>query len=258
LVFRFSLKNLDLQMDQAMDRDMRERRQKVYLILGILAVLLAGTPGCGKWQHMPYLTDPLIQAGPPENFVATSDYTLARKRIAILPFRVPAQVTDVSYSITEVFYRQLLEQRPFMTVARVYDNYNTVAEAQKLAKAQGADLFMLGEVPYFLDSGATGRSGIQIDLKIVETATGFTLWYLSDNIMAEPAPIIDLWVTETKPKPGPSVYYLVDTLSARICKTVLKNLQPPEQVANTRTPSNQNKPLCPTPCPAQPPYSQTR
>ncbi|RJR45987.1 MAG: hypothetical protein C4567_02735 [Deltaproteobacteria bacterium] len=239
-------------MDNAMDRDKQKRqkrRQQFFLTWVVLAGLLTGTVGCGSWQHAPYLTDPKIQAGPPENFVTTSDYTMARKRIAILPFRVPAQVTDVSYSITEVFYRQLLEQRPFLTVARVYDNYNTVAEAQKLAKAQGADFFMMGEVPYFLDSGATGRSGIQIDLKIVETATGFTLWYLSDNIMAEPAPIIDLWVTETKPKPGPSVYYLVDTLSERMARTVAKNLQPPDpQMAYSGdNRSNQNKPLCPTP-----------
>jgi TolB-like protein len=242
-------------MDKAMDRDKKARRQKVYLILGILAGLLAGAAGCQKWQHLPGLTDPTIQVGPPENFVTTSDYTLARKSIAILPFRVPTQVTDVSYSITEVFYRQLLEQRPFLGVIRGTEYYGNLAEARKMAKTLGADLFVMGEVPYFLDSGATGRSGIQIDLKVVETATGHTLWYKSDNIMAEPAPIIDLWVTETKPKPGPSVYYLVDNLSKRMCKAMLKDIQPPvEQAANSGNKSaaqnKSNKSLCSsTPCP---------
>jgi hypothetical protein len=62
----------------------------------------------------------------------------------------------------------------------------------------------------------------------VETKTGQTVWYLSDNIMAQPAPMMDLWVTETKPKPSPSIYFLVDTLAARMSLTLLRDLQPPD------------------------------
>lgn len=226
-----------LQMERVMAYQ-KGRREKVYLWLGILAGILLGLGGCASGDYFgigntPGLTEPKIQAGPPENFVTSRNYALRRSRIAVLPFRVPAQVTDVSYSITEVFHRQLLEQRPFLGVIRVYEYYNTLGDAQKLAKAQGADLFLVGEVPYFLDSGTTGKSGIQIDLKVVETSTGHTLWYLSDTISAQPAPIIDLWVIETKPKPSPSIYFLVDALSERMCQALLRDLLPPEnQAAN--------------------------
>jgi hypothetical protein len=149
-------------------------------------------------------------------------------------------VWDVSYPLTEVFHRQLLEKRPFLGVVRVTEYYNTLADAQRLAKAQGAELFLMGEVPYFLDSGTTGKSGLQIDLKVVETATGRTLWYLSDTISAQPAPIIDLWVTETKPKPSPSIYFLVDALSERMCQAMVRDLQPPANQAANRANTSYN------------------
>ncbi len=67
-----------------------------------------------------------------------------------------------------------------------------------------------------------------MDLRVVEVNTGRTLWYLSDNILAQPAPIVDLWVTETKPEPSPSIYFLVDTLAARMTLALLRDLQPPD------------------------------
>lgn len=211
--------------------------RKVFLVLGILVGILAGLEGCANnylyWESAPNLTDPKIQAGPPETFIKPGYNTLRVDRIAVLPFRVPAQVTDVGYPITEVFHRQLLEIRPFQEVVRVSEYFNTLAEAQRLAKAQGADLFLMGEVPYFLDSGTTGKSGLQVDLRIVETRSGRTVWYLSDTISAQPAPIYDLWVTETKPKPSPSIYFLVETLAARMCQTMKIALETPTPQAKS-------------------------
>jgi hypothetical protein len=208
-----------------MDSSQKKRRQKVFLISGILVGLLFGVAGCYSWEHTPYLTDPRIQAGPPEAFVQPSYIDYRRSRIAILPFRVPAVVTDVGYPITEVFQRQLLEKRPFRGVVRVSEYSNSMAQAQSLAKATGAELFLLGEVPYFLDSGTCGKSGLQVDLRVVETSSGRVIWYLSDTISAEPSPIYDLWVTETKPKPAPSIYFLVEILAGRMCTAMKSDME---------------------------------
>jgi hypothetical protein len=203
-------------------------RQKAFLALAILVAFLAGAAGCASPVYVPSLSDPKIRVGPQEAFVKSDDMRYRRFRIAVLPFRVPDQVTDVSYPITEVFHRQLLEKRPFLGVVRVSEYYNSLAQAQRLAKAQGAELFLMGEVPYFLDSGTMGRSGLQVDLRVVETNSGRTVWYLSDTISAQPAEMVDLWVTETKPAPSPSIYFLVDVLAARMSIALLRDLQPPD------------------------------
>jgi len=218
--------------------------RKVFLVLGILAGILAGLGGCANnylyWENAPSLTDPKIQAGPPETFIQPSYNASRVNSIAVLPFRVPAQVTDVGYPITEVFHRKLLEIRPFLGVVRVSEYYNTLAEAQALAKAKKAELFVVGEVPYFLDSGTTGKSGLQVDLRIVETSSGRTIWYLSDTISAQPRPIYDLWVTETTPKPSPSIYFLVETLAARMCQAMKGNLETPASQAKSEN-NNTNR-----------------
>jgi hypothetical protein len=200
-------------------------RQRAFLALGILVVFLAG---CASPVYVPSMSDPKIRVGPQEAFVKSENPGYRRFRIAVLPFRVPDQVTDVSYPITEVFHRQLLQKRPFLGVVRVQEYYNSMAQAQRFAKNYGAELMVLGEVPYFLDSGTTGRSGVQVDLRVIEVNSGRTLWYLSDNIMAERAPMVDLWVTETKSEPSPSIYFLVDTLAARMTMALVRDLTPPE------------------------------
>jgi hypothetical protein len=149
-------------------------RQKAFLALGILVVFLAG---CASPVYVPSMSDPKIRVGPQEAFVKSENPGYRRFRIAVLPFRVPDQVTDVSYPITEVFHRQLLQKRPFLGVVRVQEYYNSMAQAQRFAKNYGAELMVLGEVPYFLDSGTTGRSGVQVDLRVIEVNSGRTLWY---------------------------------------------------------------------------------
>jgi len=203
-------------------------RQRVFLSLCFLAGILAGVASCSlgpTWQNMPSLTDPKIKAGPAETFVKPETQNYRAHRLAILPFRVPTTVPDVSYPITEVFHRELLENKTFLGVVRVAEYHNTLADAQRIAKAHGADLFMVGEVPYFLDSGTMGKSGLQVDLQVMDTSTGRTIWYLTDTISSTPRGIIDLWVTETKPKPSASISYLVASLAGRMCHSLENELE---------------------------------
>lgn len=200
-------------------------QQRLFLSFGILVVILLWVGGCESYQHTPLLTDPAIKAGPSETYVRPEAQSYRGYRLAILPFRVPTTVTDVGYSVTELFHRQLLANKTFAEAIRVSEYNDTLADAQRLAKKHGAELFMLGEVPYYLDSGTTGKSGLQVDLRVVETATGRTIWYLTDTISSTPRPIFDLWVTETKPKGSASISYLATVLADRMCHSLEDQLQ---------------------------------
>jgi len=82
-------------------------------------------------------------------------------------------------------------------------------------------------VPYYLDGGTVGNSGLQVDLKVMDARDGRIVWNMSDSIKATRRPIIDLWVTETRPYPTPSMGALATRLAARMAETLQKGAPPP-------------------------------
>lgn len=65
-----------------------------------------------------------------------------------------------------------------------------------------------------------GKSGLQVDLRVVEVKTGRLIWAITDSITATQRPIVDLWVTETRPRLTPSIYDLTERLAVRMCETL--------------------------------------
>jgi len=110
--------------------------------------------------------------------------------------------------------------------------FTTKEDALALAQNYHLDLVVLGEVPYYLDGGTVGISGLQVDLKVLDARDGRMVWNLSDSIKATPRPIIDLkatprpiidlWVTETRPYPTPPMGSLAAQLAARMATTLEK------------------------------------
>ncbi|MEW6386749.1 MAG: hypothetical protein AB1491_04445 [Thermodesulfobacteriota bacterium] len=212
-----------------------QTRLKKIIVLAILAWL----PGCGSWYTAP-LSYPQINNK--ENIFVQpfmADYRNAR--VGMLMLRCQPELPQISYPITQIFYRQLLETRPFREVVVIPQPYTSLEEALRLTKDHKFDLLLLGEVPYFLDSGSTGKSGLQVDLKVVEPSSKRVLWLLSDAVSAAPRPIVDLWCTETDPRPSPSVYTLAESLACRMVHTLIAKL--PEEAAMAAKPKGD---VCPT------------
>ncbi len=189
-----------------------------------LSGLMVWLAHCGPYQYdqfpapslnPPWLANPRID-GLQETVVPPVLRDFRHYRLGVLEFHCPHHIPEVSYPVTRVFYRNLLERNLFREIVRIPVTYYDLEHALRVSREYRVDLLLLGEVPYFLDSGTAGKSGVQVELKLVEVDTKRTLWYLSDAISATPRPIIDLWVTETRPKPTPSIYTLVDSLADRM------------------------------------------
>ncbi len=195
--------------------------------------LVAGTAACahfpgGDWWQTD--TFPAPSLNPP--FLANSRLTEQEKvyvrppapqytaRAGVLLFRCPPQLSEVSAALTRIFYRRLLELRPFLEIVLISEPFGSLADGVHKGQAHKVDLVVLGEVPYFLDGAGVGRSGLQVDLKVVEVRTGRLLWEVTESIAACPRPVLDLWVTETRPRPAPSVYTLAGRLASRLCATL--------------------------------------
>lgn len=155
-----------------------------------------------------------------KHVVVQAPTPLSTCRAGLLPVRTPPQLPELGQALTRIFHRALLEKRAFLEVALIPEPCGSLADVVRLGQRHKVDAVVLAETPYFLDGGGLGKSGLQVDLKVVEVKTGRLLWELTDAVTATPRPIVDLWVTETRPRPTPSIYDLAEQLAVRMAETL--------------------------------------
>lgn len=198
--------------------------------LGALALvmLLALASGCSHFQvdtfpapswNPPALAKPIITTKD-QVYVHPGLENLRLARVGVLYFRTPAYLSEVGPGLSKIFYRELLARRPFQEILLLPVPYTTQDEALKLGRRHRLQLLVLGEVPYYLDGGTVGTSGLQLDLKVVEVDSGRLLWLLSDSLRARPRPLVSLLIVETRPRPTPDMGTLVARLAQRLAKAL--------------------------------------
>jgi hypothetical protein len=196
--------------------------------LFLLAAVLTAATGCSHWQTDQFPApswNPTGYATPLINkqdrvFVHPRTQNLRVTRAGLLNFRTVPDFAEVGPAFTQIFHRELLARRAFAEVVLIPETYTTREEALRLAKRHQMDVMLLGEVPYYLDGGTVGASGLQVDLKVMEAGSGRLLWSLSESLKATPRPIIDLIVTESRPYPTPSIGALAARLAGRVADTL--------------------------------------
>ncbi len=203
-------------------------------ILLLIGGLMAGS-GCGHYQYDQFPAPSWNPTGLATPRIINKDriYThpgsvnLQQSRAGVLIFRTSPEFPEGGPAIAEIFYRELVAKRPFADVVFIQEIFTTKEDALAVAKNHNLDLVVLGEIPYYLDGGTVGNSGLQVDLKVVDVRDGRAVWNMSDSIKATRRPIIDLWVVETRPYPTPSMGALASQLAARMAATLQKGAPPP-------------------------------
>jgi hypothetical protein len=180
----------------------------------------------GPSFNPPRLARPIIQDAQ-QVYVSPGVNSWSSARAGVLMFRCPPDLPNVSHPVTQTFMRKLMEKHPFLEMRPLPEPYTSLPEALRLGRERKLDVLVLGEVPYFLDSGTAGQSGIQVDLMVVEVATGRQLWYFTDAVKATPRPMLNLIVVETRPRPTPPLYVLVEQLAGRMVDTLVRGAPAP-------------------------------
>ena len=190
----------------------------------LLSASLATAMGCQHWQADQFPApswNPTGYASPlmtKQNQVYThpNTHNLRMARAGLLNFRTVPDFAEVGPAFTQIFCRELMAKKAFVEVVPIPETYTTKEEALRLAKRYKVEVMLMGEVPYYLDGGTVGASGLQVDLKVMEAETGRLLWSLTDSVKATPRPIVDLIVTESRPYPTPSIGTLASRLAGRL------------------------------------------
>jgi hypothetical protein len=167
------------------------------LSLLLVIALLLGVAACQTYQHEqspapswnpPPLASPIIKSQQ-QLIVPPAVPGLRHYRLGIPLFRTPASVPEAGYPVTKIFYRQILEKGLFREVVFIERGFADLNEAISMGHEFKVDLMLLGAIPYFLDSGGAGKSGIQVDLQLREVKSRHIFWYLTDAITAAQRPI---------------------------------------------------------------------
>jgi|UniRef100_A0A7V6A5W1 hypothetical protein len=203
-------------------------------ILTLIAGLLAAA-GCGHWQYDQFPApswNPRGLATPRLDqrdrvYAYPGSQSLRTGRAGLMEFRTVPDFANVGPAFTRIFHRELLAKRAFTDVVLIPAPYYTDEDALRQAKRHKVDVLLLGEIPYYLDGGTVGNSGLQVDLKVIEAGSGRLLWNLSDSIKATRRPIIDLIVTETRPYPTPSMGSLASRLAGQVAAKLEQGQPPP-------------------------------
>jgi len=210
---------------------------KEFKVLGVivLAGLLLTGMGCSHWQTDQFpapswnptgYASPLINKQS-QTFTHPVNQNLRQGRAGLLNFRTIPDFAEVGPAFTEIFYRELLAKKAFAEVVLIPETYTTKEEALRLAKRYKAEVMLLGEIPYYLDGGTVGTSGLQVDLKVMEAGSGRLLWSASDSLKATRRTLVDLIVTESRPYPTPSIATLASRLAGRLASNLEQGQPPP-------------------------------
>ncbi len=180
----------------------------------LVSALTAGLTGCNA--ERPILLEPLVFAAPPEVYQPAPAGLAATSRAGLFHLETPENAPEVSYPLTQILFQSLLRNHVFHEIVVIPMGYPLPEDALRFGRNKHCDYIIRGKVPYFLDSGTSAKSGLQMDLRLIDVKTGLTVSYLSDAIAAQPSPMLDYIIWDTKPKPSPSVYALARILAERL------------------------------------------
>jgi TolB-like protein len=115
----------------------------------------------------------------------------AIQKVAVLPFETLAQESTSAEKVQKIFYLELLALEVFEVVepGQVKKSLRGSTEAlgpddfQRLGKELGVDALFLGTVVDFAEtrSGSTPAPEVTVQLRLVETATGATVWSTGES-----------------------------------------------------------------------------
>ncbi len=154
------------------------RVRRVLVVVMALGLLLGG---CARESHM--VAPMPFEKGAPVVYIRPLVNAYRQAKVGVLPFQVPANMgQEQSMGVAALFKDVLLGKRTYPTVKQLAAPYSDYESAVALGRRAGVDLVLAGRVDYALDGSDFGGARVAVSVRLLDTKTGNTVWYVTQAI----------------------------------------------------------------------------
>jgi hypothetical protein len=188
-----------------------KKHNRTIVTLAMLAVLSGCAGSHGGYLLAPPLPEHIYQQ-PFRNYYGQGE-------IGVFVFGSPLYAPEVGKAAATTIFQQLLEQKVFRRITPLYQ-YGIIPLEQQLAIARdrGMDLMLSGNVLYYMDGSLSRTSRADIEVKVINVATGALVWNAVAGEAAPPTAESDYFLFQTSGKPAPAATALMMKNTGKIVR----------------------------------------
>jgi TolB-like protein len=205
-----------------MKNDRRIHPMNIILNTIMVSLLISLTPSCSstKIESSSYkkpLINVYIEPATPENISGDS--------IGIFNFNFlkEGENSRLSFSLAEYIQTELLKNNFIRIVETTECGYKNADHAIDIGRQEGYDLIFLGEVDKYFQGMSSSDSEVSITVKLIETRSAATLWYMTGQMAAKQSSSSDFYIFQTdgKPATSPAILsqYILNGMVKKLCET---------------------------------------
>ena len=143
----------------------------------------------------------------------------------MLPFSVsqaisPGEAEPLSKNLTRIFWQAMVKEEAFPVLEYDESIYPyTLGQAMVLSRARGADMLIVGNIPYFITGGSSGRNQMVTHVEVYDVQTGELIWSVTLAGSLDSKPTQDFILFHRKSKlPSDSLYAVAMALGSDMGK----------------------------------------
>ena len=128
---------------------------------------------------------------------------------------------NYSGAFSEYLQICLLKGRFVRTVERIGSGYHHIDAAVGYGREKGYDLICVGRIDSFYWGGLNTNSKAAMTVKVIDTKSGATLWFIKGQMEGEYLPMADYFFYRKDSRPAPSPVILCQSILDEISNTLV-------------------------------------
>lgn len=168
-----------------------------------------------------------VERSKPEVYVYPMNPSPFPPKALMLPFSVsqalgPGEAEPLSKNMTRIFWQAMVKEEAFPVLEYDESVYPyTLGQALVLARAKGADMVIVGNIPYFITGGSSGMNQLVMHMEVYDVQTSELIWSVTSAGALDAKPSQDFIFFHRQSKlPTDSLYAVAMALGSDMGKVL--------------------------------------